>query len=43
MFVNTSRNMREVKYFINLEIKENFISQFFIKDAQLSKDISSLL
>jgi len=43
MFVNTSRNMREVKYLINLEIKKNFISQFFIKDAQLFKDISSLL
>jgi len=35
--------MREVKYLINLETKKNFISQFFVKDAQLSKDISSLL
>jgi len=37
------RNICEVKYFINLEAKENFILQFFIKDSQLSKDISSLL
>jgi len=43
MFINMSRNMREVKYLINLEIKENFISQSFIKDAQLFKDIFSLL
>jgi len=35
--------MREVKYLINLKAKENFISQFFIKDAQLFKDISFLL
>jgi len=43
MFVNTLRNMCEVKYLINLEIKENFDSQFFVKDAQLFKNISSLL
>jgi len=43
VFVNTLRNMREVKYLINLKAKENFISQFFIKDAQLFKDISFLL
>jgi len=35
--------MREVKCLINLEIKENFISQFFVKDAQLFEDISFLL
>jgi len=35
--------MREVKCFINLEVEENFISQFFIKNAQLLEDISSLL
>jgi len=43
MFVNTSRNMRKVKYLINLKTKENFVSQFFIKDAQLFKNIFSLL
>jgi len=43
MFVNTLRNIREVKCFINLEVKENFVSQFFIKNTQLSKDIFSLL
>jgi len=36
-------NMRESKCLINLKTKENFISQFFIKDAQLLEDISSLL
>jgi len=36
-------NIREVKYFINLEIKKNFISQFFIKNTQLFKNISLLL
>ncbi len=35
--------MREIKYLINLEVKENFISQFFIKDVQLFKDIFFLL
>jgi len=35
--------MREVKCLINLRVKENFISQFFIKDTQLFKDIFSLL
>ena len=29
--------------FINLEAKENFILQFFVKDAQLLKDIFLLL
>jgi len=43
MFVNTLRNICEVKYFINLETKKNFILQFFIKDTQLLEDISSLL
>jgi len=43
MFVNTSHNIRKVKCLINLEAKENFVSQFFVKDAQLLKDISSLL
>ncbi len=36
-------NIYKVKCFINLEIKENFISQFFVKDAQLLKNISLLL
>jgi len=35
--------MRKVKCFINLKVKENFVLQFFVKDAQLSKDIFSLL
>jgi len=35
--------MREVKYLINSKTKKNFISQFFVKDAQLFNDISSLL
>jgi len=35
--------MREIKYFIDLKAKETFISQFFIKDTQLFKDISFLL
>jgi len=35
--------MREVKYLINLKVKENFVSQFFVKNAQLFKDISFLL
>jgi len=35
--------MRKIKYFINLEVKKNFVSQFFVKNAQLFKDISSLL
>jgi len=35
--------MREIKYFINLEIKKNFILQYFIKDAQLFEDIFFLL
>jgi len=35
--------MREVKYLINLEAKKNFILQLFIKDAQLFKNIFSLL
>ena len=35
--------MREVKCLINLKAKKNFISQFFVKDAQLLKNISSLL
>jgi len=43
MFVNTLRNMRKVKCLINLEVKKNFISQFFIKNAQLFKNIFSLL
>jgi len=43
MFVNILRNICKVKCLINLEAKENFISQFFIKDAQLLKDISFLL
>jgi len=43
MFINMSHNICEVKCLINLEIKENFVSQFFIKDAQLLEDISSLL
>jgi len=43
MFVNTLHNICEVKYFIDLKVKENFILQFFIKDVQLFKDISSLL
>jgi len=43
VFVNISHNMREVKYFINLKTKENFISQFFVKDVQLLENISSLL
>jgi len=38
-----SHSMREVKCFINLRVKENFISQFFVKDAQLFEDIFSLL
>ncbi len=37
------RNMCEVKCLINLKIKKNFISQFFVKDAQLLKDIFLLL
>ena len=36
-------NIYKVKCFINLKIKENFISQFFVKDAQLLKNISLLL
>jgi len=43
MFVNTSRNIREIKYLINLKTKENFILQFFVKDAQLFENIFSLL
>jgi len=43
VFINTLRNIREIKCFINLRVKKNFISQFFIKDAQLFKDIFWLL
>lgn len=35
--------MRKIKYLINLKTKKNFISQFFVKQAQLLKDIFSLL
>ncbi len=37
------RNIREIKYLINLKIKENFILQFFVKNAQLLKDTFLLL
>jgi len=35
--------MRKIKFLINLEVKKNFILQFFVKDAQLLEDIFSLL
>jgi len=37
------RNIRKVKYFIDLKAKENFILQSFVKNTQLLKDISLLL
>jgi len=37
------RNICEIKYFINLEVKENFILQFFVKNTQLFKGIFLLL
>ncbi len=37
------RNIYKIKYFINLEIEENFISQFFVKNTQLLENISLLL
>ena len=37
------RNIREVKYLINLETKKNFILQFFVKNAQLLENIFLLL
>ncbi len=43
MFVNILYNIYKVKYLIDLEVKENFILQFFVKNAQLFKDISLLL
>jgi len=36
-------NIYEIKCFINLKVKKNFISQFFVKDAQLFEDIFLLL
>jgi len=43
VFVNILYNIYKVKYLIDLEVKENFILQFFVKNAQLFKDISLLL
>ncbi len=43
VFVNILHNMREIKYFINLEAKKIFILQFFVKDTQLFQNISLLL
>ncbi len=43
MFINTLCNICEIKCLINLEAKKNFILQFFVKNAQLFKDISLLL